>query len=263
MALLPSKQLPSRVDNLRRKQRPTHHLLQDIVNLLPHNGDVSCTCSGHTLASLCASDPCRRSRSPFGKCLWSPPAQQDLGNLATLGFNCSKQLLLCQNVLRRFSSTSLGVCGLGRRFPATASVFVAAEEEEKREREEEGDSQADGHAGRLLGPVCVGCHSDCQAATAEAWRRGGRLLRDFMQGVGRPSRAGPLASESRRTTGEASGGSAKTQGWPQLLQLLPTMHHSGFKSSGPVRRWAVFVQGCCKTVGITATTKCGHITTGN
>lgn len=65
-------------------------------------------------------------------------------------------------------AASVSVALVGRFFPATVSVFVA---------EKKGDSQTDGHTGCLLGLVCVCCHSDCQAAMAEARRRW-RLLRD-------------------------------------------------------------------------------------
>lgn len=72
------------------------------------------------------------------------------------------------NIPCMFSSTAPVSVALVEIFLWHWATFVA---------EKKGDSQTDGHTGCLLGLVCVCCHSNCQAAMAEARRRQ-RLLRD-------------------------------------------------------------------------------------
>lgn len=90
----------------------------------------------------------------------------------------------------------------------------------------EGDSQADGHSACVLGSVCVRCHGICQAGMAEAQRRR-RPLRDSWTEKGRsPCRAEHKFDvwELRKCCGGSICWICKGSGWPQLFQLLPTMH---------------------------------------
>ncbi len=85
-----------------------------------------------------------------------------------------------------------------------------------------GDSQTDGHTGRLLGLVFVCFHSNCQAAMVKAWWRWCLLRDSWTARVAMQSKS--LAKRPKRTKKEASVGSGKTPAGLSCSGPMTTMH---------------------------------------
>lgn len=112
----------------------------------------------------------------------------------------------------------LSVCGLGWDFPCDSERLCC--------RGKGVTARRDGHTGCLLGLVCVCWHSNCQAATAEAWWRTAAATW-FMDSEGGRAEQKKLKKFGIGVEKNQRGSICwicKDSGWPQLLQLPPTMH---------------------------------------